>query len=176
MAGSSGEHFQVEQSQQWHYEQQVEELFDDYADTFEESLVEGLGYDVPALVESELRPPGRGALSSRLAIDLGCGTGLAGCRLRKHITGQLVGCDLSSGMLDDAAVRETECRSGDDVASREGCALLYSSRFRGRSVSSHRLAARCAPPSPTPRQTALAARKRGTSWEHRSSRQAPGQV
>ena len=36
-----------------HFRQQVEELFDTYAPNFEEELA-ALGYDVPAIVETEL--------------------------------------------------------------------------------------------------------------------------
>ena len=38
-------------------------------------------------------------ISHTLAVDLGCGTGLAGAAMRPFCQGKLLGCDLSSGML-----------------------------------------------------------------------------
>ena len=77
----------------------VEGLFDDYAGRFETELVEGLGYAAPArlaaMVEAELPGPVAHAL------DLGCGTGLMGERLRRHAA-FLEGVDLSGAMLDEA--------------------------------------------------------------------------
>lgn len=77
----------------------VEGLFDDYAGRFETELVEGLGYTAPArlaaMVEAELGGP------VALALDLGCGTGLMGERLRHHAA-FLEGVDLSSAMLEEA--------------------------------------------------------------------------
>lgn len=79
----------------------VERLFDDYADRFDRALVERLGYSVPqglgALLESEC---GREAAFAH-AVDLGCGTGLMGERLRARVS-YLEGYDLSAGMLAKA--------------------------------------------------------------------------
>ena len=89
-----------------HFRQQVEELFDTYAPNFEEELA-ALGYDVPAIVEAELlaeRAPLQN-LSRTLAVDLGCGTGWAGARLRPHCAGRLIGCDLSKGILREARAK-----------------------------------------------------------------------
>ena len=89
-----------------HFRQQVEELFDTYAPNFEEELA-ALGYDVPAIVEAELlaeRAPAEN-LSRTLAVDLGCGTGWAGARLRPHCAGRLIGCDLSKGILREARAK-----------------------------------------------------------------------
>ena len=63
----------------------VETLFDHYADSFEESLVAKLGYGLPDVLCRAIRDarPGR----FRLALDLGCGTGLMGERLRRSSTG-----------------------------------------------------------------------------------------
>ncbi|WP_138472072.1 class I SAM-dependent methyltransferase [Poseidonocella sp. HB161398] len=71
----------------------VEALFDQYAPRFETSLVDQLGYRAPALLAAAL--PGR---RFGRAIDLGCGTGLAGEVLRPHC-GWLGGWDISAGML-----------------------------------------------------------------------------
>ena len=85
-----------------HFRQQVEELFDDYAEDFEASL-HGLGYDVPRLMLGELEAVcGSSDFSHTTAIDLGCGTGLAGVQLRPRCKGRLIGCDLSAGILQQA--------------------------------------------------------------------------
>jgi predicted TPR repeat methyltransferase len=81
----------------------VERLFDDYADRFETSLVEKLGYSVPQKLAALLA----GAAASmpvhfRLAVDLGCGTGLFGPEIRARVD-RLEGFDLSKGMLAKAA-------------------------------------------------------------------------
>ena len=78
----------------------VEALFDDYAARFEEELLHKLGYDAPqglaALVERELGA--RGMEQVGHAVDLGCGTGLMGERLRRRAS-FLEGVDLSSEMV-----------------------------------------------------------------------------
>ncbi|HEX8049218.1 methyltransferase domain-containing protein [Rhizobium sp.] len=80
----------------------VERLFDDYADRFETSLVEKLGYSVPqklsALIADTACLPAR----FRHAVDLGCGTGLFGPEIRARVD-RLEGFDLSKGMLAKAA-------------------------------------------------------------------------
>ncbi|MFJ6328205.1 MULTISPECIES: class I SAM-dependent DNA methyltransferase [unclassified Rhizobium] len=80
----------------------VKRLFDDYADRFETSLVEKLSYSVPgklaALIAGTSGIPER----FRLAVDLGCGTGLLGPEIRAGVD-RLEGYDLSKGMLVKAA-------------------------------------------------------------------------
>ena len=75
--------------------------FDRFAETFDKQLVEVLGYEVPEklvrIVESQGRELPR-------VVDLGCGTGLAGPRLRQGAQ-RLVGVDLSPRMLEKAANR-----------------------------------------------------------------------
>ncbi|RUU11848.1 methyltransferase domain-containing protein [Mesorhizobium sp. USDA-HM6] len=80
----------------------VETLFDHYADGFEKSLVEKLGYRMPDFLDQAIRAarPGR----FRLALDLGCGTGLMGERLRP-IVDRLEGYDISTGMLRKARAK-----------------------------------------------------------------------
>ena len=88
-----------------YWRNQVEGLFDDYAPTFEHSLVRTLGYDVPEKLEAILakdHADSSGVLSDTLAVDLGCGTGLAGAKLRHRCRGRLIGCDLSSRMIEQA--------------------------------------------------------------------------
>ncbi|MDS7596105.1 class I SAM-dependent methyltransferase [Agrobacterium tumefaciens] len=79
----------------------VEGLFDDYADRFETSLVEKLGYSVPqklaALIE-KAKPDSGGF---RCIVDIGCGTGLLGTEINGW-TGRLEGFDISANMLAKA--------------------------------------------------------------------------
>jgi len=78
----------------------VEALFDQYAPQFEQSLVGKLGYRVPemldALVQDEMERLGIERFASTL--DLGCGTGLMGERLRAR-TAFLEGIDISAAMI-----------------------------------------------------------------------------
>jgi predicted TPR repeat methyltransferase len=95
--------------------------FDTYAPTFEQMLVNELGYEIPqkvaAMVTSHLPPSGRFAR----AVDLGCGTGLAGRALRPHCDA-LVGIDLSPSMLEKAraAGGYDELIEGDIASVLEG--------------------------------------------------------
>lgn len=82
----------------WH-QQRVEELFDSYADTFDEQLVVGLRYDIPNLIRKQV--PVR---QFRRCIDLGCGTGLGGISFRSCCD-FLEGSDISSQMLAKAVSR-----------------------------------------------------------------------
>ena len=80
----------------------VETLFDHYADSFEESLVQKLGYGLPDVLCQAIRK----ARPDRfwLALDLGCGTGLMGERLRPFVD-RLEGYDISAGMLKKARAK-----------------------------------------------------------------------
>ncbi|RIX98771.1 methyltransferase domain-containing protein [Aureimonas flava] len=75
-------------------------LFDQYADGFEDALVRRLGYRVPDELMAMLAASAPGARFAA-ALDLGCGTGLMGERLRPAC-GRLDGIDLSAGMLEKA--------------------------------------------------------------------------
>ncbi|MDQ0392580.1 class I SAM-dependent DNA methyltransferase [Labrys monachus] len=75
----------------------VAALFDDYADRFEASLVNGLGYRGPALLLAALEPL-RKPFRFGHALDLGCGTGLAGEAFRASCA-SIEGVDLSAAML-----------------------------------------------------------------------------
>ncbi|MCB2106123.1 MAG: methyltransferase [Rhodobacteraceae bacterium] len=81
----------------------VQRLFDQYAPTFEKSLLEGLGYSAPSQICAALRTaqPGR---RFAYALDLGCGTGLMGQAIRTDVD-LLEGCDLSPKMVA-AAMRK----------------------------------------------------------------------
>ncbi|WP_349437146.1 class I SAM-dependent methyltransferase [Pararhizobium sp. A13] len=78
----------------------VAQLFDDYADRFDKALVEKLDYSVPAKLAALIAVD---AGSDRFAhvIDLGCGTGLFGERIRGKAD-HLEGFDLSANMLAKA--------------------------------------------------------------------------
>ena len=82
----------------------VEALFDQYAPKFENSLVGRLGYRVPEmlddLVAEEMARLGIDSFARGL--DLGCGTGLMGERLRGKV-GYLEGIDISAAMIAETA-------------------------------------------------------------------------
>ena len=91
-------------------------MYDAYAPTYE-TIVRELGYGTPAKIEAALiRAVGGPAskaeasattvLSSSLAVDLGCGTGLSGAAVRERCCGRLVGCDLSARMLGVAVEKQ----------------------------------------------------------------------
>jgi predicted TPR repeat methyltransferase len=80
----------------------VRDFFDAYAEGFEHSLVEELGYDNPRkLCECLCKSGARPAVYAH-GLDLGCGTGLSGLSFKAMIT-VLDGVDLSSKMLAQAA-------------------------------------------------------------------------
>ena len=78
----------------------VEALFDDYAARFETAL-DGRGYVAPARLGDLIDAARVGQAPVARALDLGCGTGLMGARLRKHAQ-RLDGIDLSAGMIAEA--------------------------------------------------------------------------
>jgi predicted TPR repeat methyltransferase len=80
----------------------VRALFDSYADGFDEHLVDVLRYRAPQALADALRASGRAPWQS--ALDLGCGTGLAGVALRPLVA-RLEGVDLSPTMLARARRR-----------------------------------------------------------------------
>ena len=82
----------------------VEALFDQYAPQFETALVERLGYRVPELLDELVsrRMAELGIERFSKAIDLGCGTGLMGERLRARVD-QLEGIDVSAAMIAETA-------------------------------------------------------------------------
>lgn len=85
----------------------VAQLFDSFAETFDEQLLNALEYKVPRLIgewASKLLPSSSSSSSNYgAALDAGCGTGLAGRYLRSLVpNGPIIGVDLSSKMLDKA--------------------------------------------------------------------------
>ena len=82
----------------------VENLFDDYANKFDNSLLQKLEYKIPkTLSELAVKEHGSGSLGSIL--DLGCGTGLTGLEL-KDFCSYLEGIDLSYKMLEQAKIKK----------------------------------------------------------------------
>lgn len=82
----------------------VQREFDDFAEQFDEVLVDKLGYQAPALVASALERCGIAARRELDVLDAGCGTGLCvGCL--RPLARRLVGVDLSGKMLDKARER-----------------------------------------------------------------------
>ncbi len=80
----------------------VRTLFDQYAERFDQDLVERLGYAGPAvLADSVRRIAGEGPLD---IIDIGCGTGLAGVALLP-LARRLDGVDISGHMAARASAR-----------------------------------------------------------------------
>jgi predicted TPR repeat methyltransferase len=77
-------------------------LFDDYAESFDRDLIERLEYNGPELLKAALAPAPK---ERELAIlDLGCGTGLCGLQVRDWAK-SLTGIDLSGQMLARARER-----------------------------------------------------------------------
>jgi len=75
----------------------VENLFNNYADNFESSLVGKLGYKIPTIVKDVLTESGRNEPLGSV-LDLGCGTGLFGSEIKGYCS-KLEGIDLSKKML-----------------------------------------------------------------------------
>jgi predicted TPR repeat methyltransferase len=85
----------------------VARLFDQYAPRFEAHLVDGLGYRAPDLLRDAVAEV-CGRTNRRMhfarALDLGCGTGLAGAAFRDCVE-HLEGIDLSAGMIARARAK-----------------------------------------------------------------------
>ncbi|WP_028032305.1 class I SAM-dependent methyltransferase [Chelativorans sp. J32] len=96
----------------------VETLFDQYAGRFDEALVKKLDYRVPELLWNALKRLGREQFAH--VVDLGCGTGLMGERLRTSAS-FLEGMDISGEML-----KKAEAKRIYDRLSREDLLKLAS--------------------------------------------------
>ncbi len=83
----------------------VEGLFNAYAETFDRSLVEKLGYATPQKLSAMVTSLGGvEPLHFARVLDLGCGTGLAGEAFVAH-AGWLEGVDLAGAMIDEARAK-----------------------------------------------------------------------
>ena len=131
----------------------VRALFDQYAPKFESALVDDLGYRGPALLFKAVlaaRAAVRKPAFFRRAIDLGCGTGLAGARVRQEVDA-FIGIDLSPRMIERA--RATGLYAELEVAEmvqglrgRARCQRRSDSRRRRDGLSVRSRAAACAKP------------------------------
>jgi predicted TPR repeat methyltransferase len=83
----------------------VKNLFDDFAERFDDSLVQKLDYKLPFLMKELILKLDPTRSKFKKVIDLGCGTGLSGKGLR-DISENLTGIDLSRNMV--AIARELE--------------------------------------------------------------------
>jgi len=87
----------------------VKNLFDDYAQNFESSLVKDLGYDgyerLRRAFDRGMKNVGVDVEASgkifNVVLDAGCGTGLVGEQFR-NVSSHLIGVDLSEAILDEA--------------------------------------------------------------------------
>jgi predicted TPR repeat methyltransferase len=80
----------------------IQSLFDDYADTFETSLVKELGYDGYARLRRGFdRAMQTDSMQFDKVLDAGCGTGLVGEQFR-NISRVLIGVDLSASIIAQA--------------------------------------------------------------------------
>ena len=85
----------------------IARLFDQYAARFDEHVVEGLGYRAPDLLRdavTEVCARENRPMHFARALDLGCGTGLAGAAFR-DCADRLEGVDLSAGMIEKARAK-----------------------------------------------------------------------
>ncbi len=98
----------------------VRALFDEYAIRFDRHLVRSLKYRAPELLHDAVRRAcslrGR-PFRFEVALDLGCGTGLAG-EVFRPVCGELAGIDLSPAMVERARRKRLydELATGDLVA------------------------------------------------------------
>lgn len=82
----------------------VRNLFDEYAQKFDQHLVGKLEYRIPRLVGEAIRRCLEHAKGSETLLDLGCGTGLLGVEVQ-DFAGRLIGVDLSPKMIEKARER-----------------------------------------------------------------------
>ncbi len=104
----------------------VANLFDKYAEKFDQQLIEGLGYRTPELLVPlcfEQIPSNHANLE---ILDIGCGTGLCGPLLRPRAR-RLVGVDLSPNMITKA--RERGCYDDLEVAEIEAMLRRHMETF-----------------------------------------------
>ena len=95
----------------------VEKYFDDFAENFDEYLIEKLEYKTPEIINQSVRSLINLENKEFDVLDLGCGTGLCG-PLFRDLARTLIGNDLSEMMLEKAKDRDVydELVSGDMVS------------------------------------------------------------
>jgi predicted TPR repeat methyltransferase len=79
----------------------IKNLFDDFAERFDDSLVQKLDYKLPFIMKELILKLDPNKSKFNKVIDLGCGTGLSGKGLR-DISNNLTGIDLSENMVAKA--------------------------------------------------------------------------
>jgi len=79
----------------------VKNLFDDYAEKFDKSLLDQLQYKLPFLIKKIILNIDPARTKFDKVIDLGCGTGLSGADLQ-GISNNLTGIDISVNMVSKA--------------------------------------------------------------------------
>jgi len=123
----------------------VKSIFDDFAERFEELLVDSLEYSAPrhvAEAASQRIQDHRDGRKYASVIDAGCGTGLTGPFLRGIVDGPMVGVDLSPKMVELAALlivddgptpmAKDRMRRSDELArNAQGIHRLYDGVFIG---------------------------------------------
>ncbi|BCL60743.1 hypothetical protein DGMP_14360 [Desulfomarina profundi] len=82
-------------------DQYVEEIFNEYSDTFEKHLLEDLQYSVPDKLKSAFKTLNYPVKYFSKCLDLGCGTGLAGT-VFADLCDTLTGIDISEKMVEKA--------------------------------------------------------------------------
>ena len=82
-------------------EEYIKNLFNKYAQNFENHLVNKLSYTSPSFFKETLNGVGLSNKKFNKAIDLGCGTGLVGAEFRNMVD-VLIGIDLSEKMIRQA--------------------------------------------------------------------------
>lgn len=82
----------------------VKALFDAYAEDFDKALVERLSYSTPQTLAKAIRAARSVSGRWGRALDLGCGTGLAGEAILADVA-WLEGVDLSGGMIEAAKAK-----------------------------------------------------------------------
>ena len=104
----------------------VKELFDGYAKDFEDHLKEALSYRTPELLYEAFAKVFNAKKRIRRAVDLGCGTGLAGVAFAP-VASCIDGVDLSSSMLEEAEKKKiySELHDADIVEYLKGCGMKY---------------------------------------------------
>lgn len=98
----------------------VRNVFDEFADNFDTTL-RGIGYRAPELLTAQIRTTLGADTAPMRILDAGCGTGLAAPLLRP-LASQLIGVDLSKGMLAKAQERQLY----DELVVAELCAFMHS--------------------------------------------------
>ena len=85
--------------------QYVRKLFNSYANGFERHLMDKLQYRMPSLLNRLVAQLSQKQVVFDKALDLGCGTGLAG-EIIRPVVKELYGVDLSPAMIDIAAAKD----------------------------------------------------------------------